>query len=211
MVPTIDQAPSPAVMLAPELGFGFASFEELEVGPAVLLVAAHSSEKELALEFELAAALAAEFALASALAPVAAIRPVLEFELEAATRPAPDFALAVAPQLAAQPAYFASDLPKNRLCCEFETAGLAAAEVLAAQLAPAAQVAAPAEFAAEFALASAVAFAPALAEETAPELAELPVAPAQAATLELSCCRYSFKLLVIFTKIYTLILSRNVV
>lgn len=206
-MPTIDQAPNPAAMLAPELGFGFASFEELEVEPAVLLVAAHSSEKELALELEFVFALAAEFALASALAPAAAIRPALEFELVAATRPALVVALAVAPRLAAQPAYFASGLPKNRLCCEFETAGLAAAEVLAAQLAPVAQVAAPAEFAAKFAPALVVAFAPALAEETAPELAELPVAPALAATLELSCCRYSFKLLVIFTKIYTLILS----
>ena len=202
-------------MLAPELGFGFASFEELEVGAAVLLVAAHSSEKELALELGFVFALAAEFALASALAPAAAIRPALEFEPAAAIRPALEFelvaatrpALAVAPRLAAQPAYFASGLPKNRLCCEFETAGLAAAEVPAAQLAPVAQVAAPAEFAP----ALVVAFAPALAEETAPELAELPVAPALAATLELSCCRYSFKLLVIFTKIYVLILSRNVV
>ena len=203
VAPKIDQEPNLVVKFVPELGFDFASFEELEVEPAVLFVVAHSSEKELALEFELAVALAAEFVPASALAPAAAIHPALEFEFEAATRPAPDFALAVAPHLVAQPACFASDLPKNRLCCEFETAEHAAAEVLAAQLAPVAQVAAPAEFAAEF--------APALAEETAPELAELPVAPAQAATLESSCCRYSFKLLVIFTKIYALILSRNVV
>lgn len=180
---------------------------ELAVAPAVLLVAARSSEKELAPELGFVQA----FAPASDLELVAAIRLALDLELGAATRLAPDFALAAATALEFElQAHFVSDLPKSRLCCEFETAALAAA-VAAAVLAFVAQAAAPVGFAAEFAVAPAEEFAEAFAAEIAPELAARPVAQAQAATLELSCCRYSFKLLVIFTKIYALILSRNVV